>query len=167
MSHEIIKNISINHKTKEVWITSCSNNVYPHTPKKWHCTGLTDYYKENGLAALEKEILYQFMAGNFQKGTSDYVKSIKVYGCPESGNKSVDYGCDRERAYANLLLYRAEKSVKVKLKLSRGFISSVTSRRARLCEYIENAKVFSLADANIIKNRFSNYEIEIVTLGGY
>jgi len=163
MSHDIIKNISINHKTKEVWFTSCSNNVYPHTPKKWHCTSLTEYYKENGLAALEKEILYNFMAGNFQKGTSDYNKSLSAYGCPQSGNEAVDYGYNREQAYANLLLYRAEKSVKVKVKVGDNFITKLTTRRAWHNSNVNDAKIFSLAEFNIIKKRFPSYEVTAVT----
>ena len=159
MSYDIIKNISINDKTQEVWFTSCCNNVYPHTPKKWHCTSLTDYYKENGLPELEKEILYNFMAGNFQKGTSDYNNSLKAYGCPQSGNAEVDYGYDREQAYANLLLYRAEKSVKVKVKVGNSFVGKITPRRATLYNSECNAKTFSLAEFNIIKKRFPNSDM--------
>jgi hypothetical protein len=159
MSYEIIKRIEINHKTKEVWITSCSNNVCPKIPKKWHCTNLSDYYKENGLKELEKELLYQFMAGNMQKGTSDYVKSIACYGKPESGNELIDYGYDRERAYSNLLLYRAEKRVKGKIKIGNSFFTKLTPRRAFFNESGARAKTFTLADFHAIKKRFSAYNL--------
>jgi hypothetical protein len=162
MSHAIIKHISVNHKTNEVHITSCSNNVYPHKTAKFHCQSLTDFYKENGLAALEKEILYNFMCGNFQKGTSDYNNSLKAYGCPKSGNESVDYGYDRDQAYVNLLLYRAEKSVKVKVKVGNNYITRITPRRAWHNSNATDAKIFSLAEFNIIKKRFSGYEITAI-----
>lgn len=163
MSHEIIKNISINHKTKEVFITSASNNCYPRTPKKWAADYFADIYKAEGLEALEKRFLREFMTGNMQKGNSDYCKSLSVFGSPvlfdfdkvEYGFAD-NYGYDLEAAYNNLLKYRAAKRDKVAIKLNGRYVTKLTARRAFLSHEKAGAKVFSMAEFEIIKKRFSN-----------
>ena len=159
MSHEIIKSIGINHKTKEVYITGNSNNVYPRTPRRWHCTSLTEMYKTEGLEVLEKEFLYQFMCGNFQRGNSDYAKSLAIFGHPQTGNEKIDYGYSRQAAYENLLKYRAQKKEKCLVKCGLNFVSKVTARRAVLTSNPEQAKIFKKPDAEIILKRFSDHNL--------
>lgn len=167
MSYDIIKSITINHKTKQVFLTSACNNVYPRTPKKWECDSLSEIYATQGLKALEIELLKEFINGNMQKGTSDYNRSIKLFGVPifEGIEGSYpDYNYDFETAYNNLLAYRALKREKclIMRTVNNTYIKEVTPRRARLTDNKAAAKVYNLAEAKLILKRFCNDGLELI-----
>lgn len=78
MSHEIVKKIEINKDEKKVYITGCSNNVRPRTPRRWECT----YYKELAQAEkwdeIELDILDAYISGNFQGTKNKYTRALQV-----------------------------------------------------------------------------------------
>lgn len=76
MSYEIVKSIKIDKVKKEVWIRSSSNNVSPKTFNLWHCKSLSEIFRAKGIEALEKEILFQYFQGTFQKTNNSFEKSL-------------------------------------------------------------------------------------------
>ena len=76
MSYEIVKSIKIDKENKKVFLKSSSNNVYPKTYSKWEVKTLSKLFKEKGLKELQKEIIWQYWLGNFQKTKNNYEKSL-------------------------------------------------------------------------------------------
>jgi len=76
MSYEIVKGLKIDKKNKIVKIKSSSSNVYPKTFDWWDSPTLTTIFKEKGLKEVQKEILYNYWCGNFQKTNNNYEKSL-------------------------------------------------------------------------------------------
>lgn len=145
MSHEIIKNISVKDKVKEIWITSCSNNVHPRTPYKWLCESLTEMYKTQGLEAVEREILKNFYNGNFQGGTTLYNNISRLY--------------KADIAYTKLIEHRQDRKKYIAVTKCKEFIKRTTVRRAFLTDYEAQAKKFDSLSAAIIKMRFPTIEL--------
>jgi len=81
MSWEIVKGIQVRDcdGEKQVWIKSDSNNVFPKHFHWWHCSPLTKVLREGGQVALDKAILRDYWAGNFQKTNNNYQKAIRAY----------------------------------------------------------------------------------------
>jgi len=80
MSHEIVKALSLNKKTKECWCTSYSNNVSPKTPERWEIKGISEIYKNDGEEAATKELLKMYWEGSFQPGTlNTFYKAVSVF----------------------------------------------------------------------------------------
>lgn len=112
MGYEIIKNIKIDLKNQQVFITSASNNVYPHTFSEWECTPLEKILQEKGLAELEKVILLEYENGNFQKSNNkfqfavNYARTLKEY------NEKFNWRLHDERNEEELkeFLYKVYKS---------------------------------------------------------
>ena len=75
MSYEKIKTIRI--KDEKVFVTSHSNNDTA-SPHEWECSSLTKILVEDGLRAVEIELLKTYEEGTFQCGTNKYTKALKV-----------------------------------------------------------------------------------------
>lgn len=178
MSYEIIKSISFKDK---VLITSTSNNIVPSEYKKWEATRLTEILKKQGKNEAIKEILLQFWNGNFQGKSTIYGKFIENYvskfSWENTGKREeleFSFGEIKGDVYSyeelkedlfNKFEKFKEKTSKKNLffvKLAGDYIKRVTTRRAFHAFDINEAKKFTLAQAEDIKKRFTNYNIEII-----
>jgi hypothetical protein len=142
MSHEIVKNISFNYKTKQVFITSCCNNIHLRTPKKWHCEGLSEVWKDKGLEYVEREILEHFYNGNFRGNSTHFAKIARLY--------------NESEAYKKLKELQRDINKYVIKNPCKEYIKRTTSRRAFLTDNIFEARKYNALDAQIIAMRFSN-----------
>jgi hypothetical protein len=155
MSHDIVKTITIK-PNGEVWFTSCSNNVCPRTPKRWHCTYYTEMLAEHGKEYVELDILRNFYNGNMQGTGTLYGKVAAIYTTKERFEMPED-------AYAKLLELRADKK-KYVLSLDDGkrFILVTAKGRANVTATKERAKRYSLADALMQVRAFTQCNIQAV-----
>lgn len=112
MSYEIVKNIKIDLKNQKIFITSASNNVYPHTYSEWECKSLEKILQEKGLVEVEKEILLQYENGNFQKSNNKYQLAVDYARILEEYNKKYNWRLLDERNEQELkeFLYKVYKS---------------------------------------------------------
>ncbi len=69
MSYEKIKKIRIT--TDKVFITSCSNNVWPQNYEEGESIRLSRILIEQGCEAVEKEILFSYFEGTMQSVVND------------------------------------------------------------------------------------------------
>lgn len=105
MSYDIIKSICIDEKEQKVFITACSNNVFPHTPYREEVPGFTRRLKEEGRESVELEIMKNYENGNFQGGSNKYTKALKtlLYALNEEYDKfnwrthSAKYGTEEHK----------------------------------------------------------------------
>lgn len=79
MSYHIVQKIEINKIEKRVYVTGSDNNVYPRTPRRWHCS----YYDESAQAenwkSIELDILEAYISGNFQAGRQNkYTRALEI-----------------------------------------------------------------------------------------
>lgn len=87
----MIRSIKIDEKEGKVFITGCSNNVFPHDYERYESNYLTETLKEKGRKAVELELLKGYESGTLQKGNNKYTKALKV----------LKYVFDKEYDYYN------------------------------------------------------------------
>jgi len=78
MSHEIVKSLSLKDETKEVFITSASNNVYPKDFARRNSEYLHDLWVKEGKEAVEKYLLSSYAGGMMRGGGNKYESSSKL-----------------------------------------------------------------------------------------
>lgn len=69
MSYEKIRKIRIT--TDKVFITSCSNNVWPQDYEEWEWPCLSNILTKQGREAVDKEILFSYFEGTIWSAVND------------------------------------------------------------------------------------------------
>lgn len=78
MSYEKIKKIRIT--ADKVFITSCSNNVWPQDYEEWESPRLSDILNKQGREAAEKEILFSYFDGMMKSVVNDrYQRAVNRF----------------------------------------------------------------------------------------
>lgn len=168
MSYEIIKRIRI--ENGNVFVTSCSNNVYPKTPYEFESTYLSKLLKE-GQEKLDLEILKFYENGSWQgsynnkwKRAVDKLKSTKEYSKFSWRNASYEKGCPittlrNTKEFDNFLLSGLKMKTE-KYIVTNGFhyIRKVTTKKIYFTTKKDDAKIFNLMnDVNKITDRFKDF----------
>lgn len=169
MSYEIVKSIGI-HDGK-CFITSSSNNVYPHTFSKWECTPLTKIFQEKGKEAWEKAVLMDYFEGNmqgtrnnFDNANQDFRRKFPQY--------DWDYP-DRDevinKLYEHYLKFKNRQKTPCFIRnTGRGenyFVYRIGKSSLSIIEDINRAKHFkSIEDAERAIRGFKTSDYEIVPL---
>lgn len=78
MSTFIVKSISINKKTNQVFLTGYNSNEYPKTPKRFESTYLTDMLTAQGQDVLDTYLLEQYQDGMLRGGNNDYANVLAL-----------------------------------------------------------------------------------------
>ncbi len=174
MSYNIIKSIKI--EDNKVIIESASNNVYPRTFYKGESVSLTKILQEQGKEALELEIFKAYEEGDFQRGSSKYLRALKIlrhlpeykaFNWRNNGEEYKEARKNRETPAFDELLKKA-----LKMKLSKDkfiltkdyhgteiYLKKLTSKTAKWTALIDEAKIFTYKeDAETVKTYFTNAE---------
>lgn len=166
MSYEIVKTIKINQKDSEVHIKSATSNVYPKDYRWWHSSSLSKILKEEGMIALQKELLLQYYEGNFQKSNNDYEKSLISL-----DRETIYFGCDvankediKKILLKNYIDFTNRKKGKFVVfnTVREKYVSRFCSKGCYLTEDQEDAKVFPSKEDAALKLQYfdsSKYEI--------
>jgi hypothetical protein len=171
MSYEIIKRIRI--ENGNVFVTSCSSNVYPKTPYEFESTYLSNLLKE-GQEKLDLQILKFYEDGSWQgsyynkwKRAVDKLKSTNEYSKFNWHNASYNEGCPitalRNTKEFDDFLLSGLKMKTEKYILTNGFhyIRKVTGKFLKNYYFTTDknkAKIFNfMNDVNNITVRFKDY----------
>jgi hypothetical protein len=168
MSYEIVKSVGI--KDGGVWVTSAANNLRPLLFSKWECGTLTDVLKTQGRKAAEKEILYSFWSGDFQRCGNIYDRSVKYFNIahPDIGwmvvggkvgetkfGETVTHtdGQLKQMLHETYIAFKArDLSTHYALKLSDGsYLCSRSKRYLYSTENKDRAKVFTSREDAVIE----------------
>lgn len=136
MSYEMIGYISLKKDKKEVWMRSCANNVCPRKKRLWHCESLSNIWQEQGLEALEVEILKEYSDGNFQGGRG-YIKDIYDYFRLRVYNPdSMDWSLSKD-AEVRQAKYRAHEAAILETlrNYKNGLLSEYFSKKAYIVKF--------------------------------
>lgn len=176
MSYEIIKRIRIDEN--KVYLTSTSNNVSPRIFREWECKSLSEILQNDGMGALDLELLKEYENGNFKGSpnkwntaisrlnqTDEYAKyswRISNYrdDCPiQAARKTKEF----EVLLSNSLNLKPSKERFIVKKDDFGteyFVYRVTSRHIKYRQGRENAKIFKTkSEAERIVNMFPEYQL--------
>ena len=79
MSYYIVQSIQIDKEQNKVFITGADNNVYPRTPRKWHCSYYDATMAAKDYNSIDLDILEAYESGNFQAGGQNkYTRALEV-----------------------------------------------------------------------------------------
>ena len=173
MGYEIVKSIKI--ENGKVMINGSSNNVRPHDFHNWECESLTETLQEQGLEALDIEILLAYESGEFQRGSNKYTRALQVLRhLPEYAD--FDWRKDGVKRNDKSAFYELlKKALNTKLPKSKFIIKNIcfngnieylhkmTTRCGKFCMEKTRAKVYKYReDAEKVKNYFnlSNLQVE-------
>jgi hypothetical protein len=76
MSYEILKSIRFDEETKEVFIRSASNNVYPKDYTESSNSYFSDLWIKEGKDSLVVDLLKQYIGGMMQGGLNSFSKTL-------------------------------------------------------------------------------------------
>ena len=171
MSYEIVKSIKI--KDDKVFLRSDSNNVYPKHFHVWECTSLSIILKEQGKKELDKEILYQYWSGIFQKTGNNYDKSVRMltnwhkynwnyssYDDPQEV-KDIKNNEIKSHLYNNYLEYLNRPKGKFFVVIDEHFLRKKTQRYIFYTGFIKSAIFFNseLDTQYYMRDSTNNYTI--------
>ncbi len=174
MSYDIVKKVEI--FDNKVYLTSASNNVYPHTFERWFCDSLTDILTKEGQEKFDIVVLEQYENGNFHaRGSNKYTRALKAlranpeYGLYDWRCGGSQYEENRKRRYTeayNQLLINAlnTKTPKQKYVVTKKYGYSTVymkKRSGRVCARwtydINDARQFDYKkEAEDLKKYFVN-----------
>lgn len=168
MSYEIVKSIGI-HEGK-CFITSSSNNVYPHTFSKWECTPLTKIFQEQGKEAWEKAVLLDYWEGNmqgtrnnFDNANQDFRRKFPQYNWDYPNKDEVV-----QKLYEHYLKFKNREKFECVIKSTERedyFVYKVSKRSLSLIQSIDRARHYkSIEDAENSIRYFDRKKYEIVPL---
>jgi hypothetical protein len=128
MSYEIVRKIRIDNTG--VYITSCSNNVYPKHYGEWRCSTLSAMLDVSGRREVDLEILRQYENNNFQGTPNQYSKAIKRL---ESMPEYIDFNwhtTGKPYDYDKTHEYREAHSAELSALMLRAFTNKLTITEA-------------------------------------
>lgn len=168
MTYEKVSSIKI-QKDGRVLIKSASSNVFPTHYTEWYSEQLEHILRTEGKEGYDKELLYRYWQGTFQKTNNNYEKSLvlldrNVYGW----NSSHTVEEIKEVLYSNYLRFNARKIGRFVVQdVSRPqyrFISQITKGGIYYTSAL-NAKIFRSAEEALLyaKHIFTN-DIKIMEL---
>jgi hypothetical protein len=166
MSYEIIKRIRI--ENGKVFVTSCSNNVFPKTPYEYETTYLSKLLNESQ-EKLDLQILKFYEDGSWQgsynnkwKRAVDKLKSTKEYEKFSWRKSSYEKGCPisaiRNTTEFDDFLLSGLKMKTEKYILTNGsaYIFKVTRKKIKITYKESEAKIFNYI--NDIRRITDNYD---------
>lgn len=168
MAYEKVKSIKI-EKDGKVLIKSASSNVFPTHYIEWYSEQLEEILRTEGKEAYDKELLYRYWQGTFQKTNNNYEKSLILLDREAYGWKS-DHTVEdlKEVLYNNYLRFNARKIGRFVVQdVSRPqyrFISQITKGGIYYTTAL-NAKIFKSAEEALLyaKSIFTN-DVKIMEL---
>ena len=163
MSYLIVKGLKIDKKQKKVFVKCASSNVYPKTFEWSEFVSLSEIYQNEGLEAIEKEILYLYWSGEFQKTNNiydnvvKYWKNLLPYTWQSVWGKKHTRQQVKDGLYDGYQLYKKRKKGKFVLVLQGTFDQYVMRKTPRYTYYTHDVKRAKI---------FNSYEEASIFIGG-
>lgn len=159
MGYTIIKNIKIDEKEGRVIINATCNDEYPRYYKEEEMTGLSDMLKKEGKDAVDVCILSLYEQYEWQRGSSKYMRALKILKHMEEYKKLSGENKYRgeNKEYKKILLkalksrlpkdkYTVSKKITeetteyVYKKTSRHILGTYTKTKAKIFKYRDEAE---------------------------